>query len=141
MFQCDSAKTPEPGPRSIHELQPGDIDVIAALGDSITAGLGIDSMFLWDVLLGNRGKSWSIGGDGNLDGSASHERVVTLPNIIKKFRNGEKLHGYSTNGGNSEWWGANVNLNQAVSGSTARNLSLQARRLIYKMQNDVEIDM
>ncbi len=118
-FECGSAKTPDPGPRSIHELQPGDIDIIAALGDSVTAGVGIDSTSLFNLIPGNRGKSWSIGGDGNLDGTSGHERVVTLPNIIKMFRNGEKLHGYSTSGGSSYWRSSNKNLNQAVPSTTA----------------------
>ncbi|KAJ3322953.1 hypothetical protein HDV06_002612 [Boothiomyces sp. JEL0866] len=52
-------------PQSITDLRPDDFKIIAALGDSITAGYAE-----------YRGKSWAMGGDPN---------AVTLPNFIKQF--------------------------------------------------------
>ena len=42
--------------------RPGDIAVVAALGDSITAALGASSKTLLDIGTEWRGESWSIGG-------------------------------------------------------------------------------
>jgi hypothetical protein len=49
-------------PTSVHQLQPGDIDVVAAMGDSLTAGVGAVGENIFNILsLENRGMSWSIG--------------------------------------------------------------------------------
>lgn len=54
----------EKPPRSVHELRPGDIDVVAALGDSLTAANGAMTDNLYEVIFReNRGVSWSIGND------------------------------------------------------------------------------
>lgn len=55
----------------------GDIDVIAALGDSLTAASGASSVRVTDLLIENRGLSWSIGGQWSFKNSS------TLPNILK----------------------------------------------------------
>ena len=64
-------------PESVHRLRPGDIDVIAAMGDSLTAGVGLFATNILDVLVENRGASAFIGGQGNW---RTH---LTLPNILK----------------------------------------------------------
>ena len=66
-------------PTSVHRLRPGDIKVVAAMGDSLTAAMGANANTIFGLLIEYRGRSWSIGGQNNL------EKVVTLPNIIKKF--------------------------------------------------------
>lgn len=44
-------------------LHPGDIDIVAAMGDSITAGTGANALTLFESLfIENRGVSFSIGG-------------------------------------------------------------------------------
>lgn len=48
-------------PLSVHKLRPGDIDVIAAMGDSLTAGFGLTATNLFDVIIEERGKVFSIG--------------------------------------------------------------------------------
>lgn len=48
----------------MHRLRPGDIDVIGALGDSLTAGNGALATNVLQVLIENKGVSWSIGGQG-----------------------------------------------------------------------------
>lgn len=42
-------------------LRPGDIDIIGAIGDSLTAGFGILATNPLQILLENRGMSFSIG--------------------------------------------------------------------------------
>ena len=140
VFECTPGVTPTPGPSSIHALRPGDIDVVAAIGDSITAGCGIDAIFVLGSLTNYRGKSWSIGGDGDLDGSLGNERVITIPNIIRKFHSWrETLYGYSTGTGLKD--SPNANLNRAVLGSEADALLEQTKEVIEKMRSDASIDM
>lgn len=43
---------------------PGDIDIIAALGDSLTSATAANSANILEVLVENRGLSWCIGGQG-----------------------------------------------------------------------------
>lgn len=57
----------------------GDIDIVAAIGDSLTSATAANSAALWEVLVENRGLSWCIGGQGNF---RTH---LTLPNILKEF--------------------------------------------------------
>ena len=61
-------------PLGIHDLHINNIDIIIALGDSITAGFGIRGLL--GFFNEYRGRSWSIGGD--ID-------QLTLPNIIKYY--------------------------------------------------------
>ena len=90
-FFCDAKNGPGKRsavrPTSVNELRPGDIDIIAAMGDSITAGNGLVAGSILDVAIENRGMSWSIGGQ------ATWRRFVTLPNILKEFN--PQLYGYS----------------------------------------------
>lgn len=51
-------------PDSVHTLRPGDIDVIGAIGDSLTAGNGAFATNILHVFIENKGVSWSIGGQG-----------------------------------------------------------------------------
>ena len=74
-------------PRSVHRLTPKDIQIVAALGDSATSGFGARSSSLIDLFAEFRGIAWSIGGDGSV------ERVLTLPNILKKYN--PHIKGYS----------------------------------------------
>lgn len=66
-------------PTSVHQLRPGDIDIIAAVGDSLTSATAANSKQIWEVLVENRGLSWCIGGQG------SWRTHLTLPNILKEF--------------------------------------------------------
>ncbi|XP_019404135.1 PREDICTED: phospholipase B1, membrane-associated [Crocodylus porosus] len=119
-------------PTSVHALKPADVRVIAALGDSLTAGNGIASgpNNLSDVDTEYRGLSWSIGGDASL------ESVTTLPNIFREFN--VNLTGYSTGIGNASE--PNAFLNQAIPGAEAKELPSQARTLVRLMKNDPRIN-
>jgi hypothetical protein len=65
-FPCDTQPR-SPGARSVnrpntvHRLRPGDIDVIGAMGDSLTAGTGSAAENLVELFIENRGMSWSGG--------------------------------------------------------------------------------
>lgn len=52
-------------PKSVHRLRPGDIDIVAAIGDSLTAGNGAMAMNIMQVFIENKGVSWSIGGQAD----------------------------------------------------------------------------
>lgn len=64
-------------PKSVHQLRPGDIDVIGAMGDSLTAGIGIFATSLLHLAIENRGVVASGGGQG------TWREFLTLPNILK----------------------------------------------------------
>jgi hypothetical protein len=104
---------------------PGDIDVIAAMGDSLTAANGAKANTIIGVLLENRGVSWSIGGE-----NSDITKLVTLPSIyLRKKRSlqaklfliiykiqdilrqyNPNIHGYSTDtvGVGSDMAGFNI---------------------------------
>ncbi|XP_027130870.1 phospholipase B1, membrane-associated-like [Larimichthys crocea] len=119
-------------PTSVHKLRPGDIKVVAAVGDSLTAGNGVgakaDNLLL--VMSEYRGLSWSIGGDENIT------TVTTLPNILKEFN--PSVTGFSTGIGNQNTAGAF--LNQAVAGAKSGDMVQQVRVLVDKMKTDSRID-
>lgn len=96
-FFCDAngpgARTRNGPPQSVHRLRPGDIDVIGAIGDSLTAGNGALATNLNQLLIENKGVSWSIGGQ------ATWHKFLTLPNILKVFN--PELYGYSLSDGYS----------------------------------------
>uniref|UniRef100_A0A452FKE2 Phospholipase B1, membrane-associated n=1 Tax=Capra hircus TaxID=9925 RepID=A0A452FKE2_CAPHI len=116
----------------VHTLRPADIQVVAALGDSLTAGNGIGSKpnDLSDVTTQYRGLSYSSGGDSSL------ENVTTLPNILRKF-NGN-LTGYAVGTGDANE--TNAFLNQAVPGAKAEELVNQVQTLIQKMKSDHRVN-
>jgi len=49
----------------VHRLRPGDIDVVGAMGDSLTAGSASAAANLVEIIIENRGMSWS-GGESNI---------------------------------------------------------------------------
>nr|XP_060610103.1 phospholipase B1, membrane-associated [Anolis sagrei ordinatus] len=119
-------------PTSVHKLKPGDIKVIGALGDSLTAGNGAGSgrLNVLDVLTQYRGLSWSVGGNENIN------TVTTLANVLREFN--PSLRGFSTGKGTETT--ANAYLNQAVAGARSEGVPSQARRLIELMKNDSNIN-
>ncbi|XP_030410144.1 phospholipase B1, membrane-associated [Gopherus evgoodei] len=129
---CEDRAPSSSSPTSVHALKPADVRVIAALGDSLTAGNGIgaEPNNILDMNTEYRGLAWSIGGDASL------KNVTTLPNILREFN--LNLTGYSTGtGGASE---PNAFLNQAVPGAVAEKLPDQVRALVRLMKSDPRID-
>uniref|UniRef100_A0A8D2ZHZ3 Phospholipase B1, membrane-associated n=1 Tax=Scophthalmus maximus TaxID=52904 RepID=A0A8D2ZHZ3_SCOMX len=129
---CEDLGPSASTPTSVHELRPADIKVVAAVGDSLTAGNGIASSpnNVLDVLKQYRGLSWSIGGDDNLT------TVTTLPNILKHFNH--NLTGYSLGMGKQTT--PQAFLNQAVAGAKSKDLPSQVRTLVARMKNDSRIN-
>ncbi|NWU99474.1 PLB1 Phospholipase, partial [Upupa epops] len=128
---CEDRSPSSPPAASVHSLRPADVRVVAALGDSLTAGTGIASQSLQELGTEYRGLSWSIGGDAALG------NVTTLPNILREF--GGTVVGYSTGtGGHNE---SNAFLNQAVPGAQAEHLAAQARLLLRRMAADPRVDL
>lgn len=78
-------------PTSVHQLRPGDIDIIGAFGDSLTAGNGAMAVNILQIMTENKGMSWSIGGQG------TWRKFFTLPNILKEYN--PNLYGYSLSDG------------------------------------------
>ncbi|XP_019513787.1 PREDICTED: phospholipase B1, membrane-associated [Hipposideros armiger] len=130
--RCPDKDPSDTIPTSVHRLKLADIKVIAALGDSLTAGNGAGSKpgNVLDVLTQYRGLSWSVGGDGNFSS------VLTLANLLREFN--PSLTGFSIGTGKENSPGAFFN--QAVAGNRAEDLSVQARRLVSLMKNDTKIN-
>ena len=61
IFPCQHLKKSETKPKSVHKLKPGDIDVVAAIGDSITSGMGALGENIGHAMNEYRGVSFSIG--------------------------------------------------------------------------------
>ena len=64
-------------PSSVHRLRPGDIDVVAGLGDSLMAGSGAMEEFAIGAFIEARGVSWCVGGQGDW------RSYLTVPNLMK----------------------------------------------------------
>ncbi|XP_070698636.1 phospholipase B1, membrane-associated-like isoform X2 [Pempheris klunzingeri] len=126
-FSCVDTAPSNSVPTSAHRLRPADIKVVAALGDSITAGFGAKAKTLLQLRTEYRGVSWSIGGDKNL------ETVTTLPNILKKFN--PEIKGVSKGQGKRQ-----TGFNVAVSGAKISGIPGQVRRLIDTMKIDSTVD-
>lgn len=124
LWDCPPFAESETVPTNVHSLRPGDVKILAALGDSITAGFGIRATTPARVLVPNRGESFSIGGDQSLD-----EGVITLTNIIRKFN--PNVTGFSICARTREHKDSGFNV--AVPGATNRGLEGQATELINKM--------
>ncbi|XP_077586998.1 phospholipase B1, membrane-associated [Stigmatopora nigra] len=129
---CEDRRPSPNTPNSVHKLRPADIKVVAAVGDSLTAGNGVGakSNNLLLVINQYRGLSWSIGGDENI------KTVTTLPNILREFN--PSLTGFSQGIGKEDSPAAF--LNQAVAGAKSWDLGDQVRTLVDMMKNDTRID-
>jgi len=125
-FSCQTFGPSSPKPTSVHKLRVSDIDVVAAIGDSLTAGFGANSKTILTLFTEYRGVSFSIGGD------ATVESVVTFPNIIKKYN--PNVKGFSV--GKGKETSAGANLNAAVSGAIAQNMLSQVNVVLDKLKKD-----
>ncbi|KAK9506832.1 hypothetical protein O3M35_008694 [Rhynocoris fuscipes] len=117
-------------PYSVHKLRPGDVDVIAAMGDSLVAGNGAMEDYALGAFIESRGVSWAAGGD-----STWHE-YLTLPNIIKTFN--PRVTGYSF--GKAEFLTPPTALNVAFPVSADQDALSQAKSLVHKMKLTPEVD-
>ncbi|KAI7852353.1 hypothetical protein BDC45DRAFT_607521 [Circinella umbellata] len=130
------------GPTGVDDLRPDDIKVMAALGDSIMAGFGLEGINDGDGGSGLlnlssitefRGKSWGIGGD---------EGAVTLANFVKHYNSslegpavGKHLIFLCKENENCKYKHADIDiLNSAISGGIAKTLNAELDYLIPQMK-------
>ncbi|KAL0105598.1 hypothetical protein PUN28_015828 [Cardiocondyla obscurior] len=118
-------------PDSVHKLRPGDIDVIAAMGDSLTAGAGALAQNLLQVIIENRGITATGGGQG------TWRQFLTLPNILKEFN--PNLIGYAL--GDSLTTHKESQLNVAESAAMSADMPYMSEVLVKKIKNNPKIDL
>jgi len=129
-LNCPSVGPSSTPPTSVHKLRPADVDLVAAIGDSLTAANGALASTPLGLLTEYRGRSFSMGGDK--DASS----VVTMPNILRTHV--DDLHGHSS--GSGKQGSSQAKLNFAVPGSTAKDLHGQALKLVDRLRNDPKVD-
>ncbi|GMR39526.1 hypothetical protein PMAYCL1PPCAC_09721, partial [Pristionchus mayeri] len=120
-------------PKSVHSLRPADIDIIAALGDSLTAanGAGCEGEDVLGIAIQWRGLTFSLGGDKSLD------EHISLANILKKFN--PDVFGYSIRTGSANVW-ETAHLNAGIPGAHAGGMYDQAVDVLRRMKEHPEID-
>uniref|UniRef100_A0A182XC46 SGNH hydrolase-type esterase domain-containing protein n=1 Tax=Anopheles quadriannulatus TaxID=34691 RepID=A0A182XC46_ANOQN len=130
-FPCDvrgyRSSTP---PTSVHRLRPGDFDVVAALGDSLTSATGANSRQFWELLIDNRGLSWCIGGQG------TWRTHLTLPNILKEFN--PRLFGYSFADSYNVHLPSQFNVAEII--ATTSDMPYNAASLVERMKADPRVN-
>jgi len=114
-FNCPSLSAPPPS-TDVTQLRPGNIKVIMAMGDSISAGFAMKG----DVLE-NRGLVYSIGGD---------EQAATVPNWLKTYS--PNVQGIAT--GITLPLSRGAWLDAAVSAAQVQDLTSQVQYLVQTMQ-------
>lgn len=130
-FACTPYGPSASKPTSVHQLLPGDVDVVMAMGDSLTAAFGAGAGSIFSVFTEYRGMSWSIGGDNTV------AKTFTLPNILKNYN--PNVKGFSVGTGKTN--NANSKLNVAVTGAIAQDLLSQAKELVKRLQSDTTYDI
>jgi len=121
-----------PSIRTVNQLRPQDIDIVASIGDSISAGTGALASNIFEVLNENRGSSFVTGSDG------SWQTCPSIYNFVKQYNphvqggsHGSthvleipfKRHSSERRRG----------LNLSVTAATAENVFNQAKRLVKKV--------
>jgi phospholipase B1 len=144
--QCPKLAPRASPPKSVHDLRVDDIKVIAAIGDSITAGFGADGLddpnrpIQLSTLEENRGKAWSLGGDRG---------AATLGNYLKTFSPnlvgqsvGDRLANicYGLICPPFQYRPSIDRFNAARSGSLVVNLKKQVEWVRRQMQRSREVD-
>lgn len=117
-------------PTSVHELRPGDINIVMAMGDSLTVGFGAAAQNVFEITVENRGMSWAIGGQWDWRNS------TTLPNILKKFN--PNLIGYST--GDALPFQSASQFNMAEIAATTSDMPFMAQKLVERLKKDPRVD-
>jgi len=120
-FPCNPLpRSPSP-PTNARQLRPGDIDLVVALGDSLTAAFGADATNFFNLFTDYRASSFCGG---------MNSRFTTLPTSFILYN--PNLTGFSIGSGNAD--SANSRLNVAVSGARSADLPTQIDNLLYKLE-------
>ncbi|VDN24783.1 unnamed protein product, partial [Cylicostephanus goldi] len=126
-FACPKIKSDLKTGTSIGDLSPEDIAIIASMGDALATGMG-----LWPkTTIEFRGAAFPSGGDATIDG------LVTIPNILREFNN--HLIGVSHGMGTRDQL-PETQLSVAESGATTDKMPEQAKELVRRLKNLVEVD-
>ncbi|KAF1770696.1 hypothetical protein GCK72_002517 [Caenorhabditis remanei] len=124
-FSCPRTKLELMTGRSVADISPEDITIIAAMGDALATGIG-----LWpNADIEFRGASFPIGGDSTIDG------LITIPNILREFS--PKIVGVS------HGMGADLpdhQLNVAQTGASTKDLYKQAVELTRRIKKLTEVN-
>lgn len=118
-------------PTNINQLRPGDIDVIASIGDSLSAGNGGMSNNIVHIVNENRAISFAGGGKG------TWREYLTLPNIFKEFN--PNLYGYAVNDVLALEKQSRLNVAEPM--VMSRDMTYQAKSLIKRMKADRRVNM
>ncbi|XP_046393628.1 phospholipase B1, membrane-associated-like [Ischnura elegans] len=118
-------------PTSVHQLRPGDIDVVMTLGDSLSAGAAARELTPLGLTVDDRGVSF-VGG-----GEETWRKYTTLPNILKVFN--PNLYGYAT--GKGPYFSESAKLNVAITGAADYDILFQAMYLYNKSVEDPKVNM
>ncbi|XP_058470135.1 phospholipase B1, membrane-associated [Solea solea] len=134
VFQCPDMSPSPSVPSSVEFVKAADIKVIAALGDSLTTGIGANATTVLGIPIEFRHVSWSIGGYGSV------QDVITLANIIKLFNpnlvgaaSGRTIHGMQAHI-------SATGFNLAVTGHNTFNLPGQTRHLIDTLRDYEDVN-
>ncbi|KAK6049574.1 hypothetical protein COOONC_12921 [Cooperia oncophora] len=126
-FACPKVKSDLKTGTSIGDLSPEDIRIIASMGDALATGMG-----LWPkTTIEFRGAAFPSGGDATIDG------LITIPNILREFNN--HLVGVSHGMGTRDQL-PETQLSVAESGATTDKMPEQARELVRRLRNLVEVN-
>ncbi|KAK6026250.1 hypothetical protein OSTOST_07829 [Ostertagia ostertagi] len=126
-FACPKIKSDLKTGTSIGDLSPEDITIIASMGDALATGMG-----LWPKTnIEFRGAAFPIGGDATIDG------LITIPNILREFNN--HLIGVSHGMGTRDQL-PETQLSVAESGATTDKMPEQARELVRRLRNLVQVN-
>lgn len=128
-FPCTFRETSNPASTNVNELQPGDISLVAALGDSVIGSTGANAPNLFKSREQYRGVSFAVGS------AETWRTVTTIPNFLRVFN--PKLVGGSINVGGEFDKGSNLNL--ASPGATSVSLIEQAKRLVKLLSNPYDM--
>lgn len=118
-------------PTSVNRLRPGDIDIIGALGDSLTAGTALLGDTLLQGLAEFRGVTF-VGG-----GLKDWRTYLTLPNILKVFN--PNLYGYAIGNTLARERPARFSVGEPL--ATTQDMPFQAHVLVKRLQMDPKVDM
>ncbi|XP_071455386.1 phospholipase B1, membrane-associated-like [Hetaerina americana] len=132
-FPCpleSGARSPK-NPTSVHRLRPGDIRVVGAIGDSISAANGAMASSEDGLGLNFRGVSATGGGQ------ATWRQYLTLPNILKVFN--PNLKGFAKKSVRAPMDSVS-SLNLAQNGALDEELLGQAKLLVRKIKADHSIN-
>jgi len=128
VFACPVIAAP-PATTNVKNLRPGNIRVVMAIGDSITAGMSAKDNNILN-LKEYRGLSFPIGGDTG---------IVTVPNLLKgSYTSSGYPVGYATGIGKRD--SSITGFDGAVSGAHNLDMLSQAQWLLSQVKNHKNVD-